>query len=135
MPSMRSMSLGVVPGRSAWRLSLEALVTAADGAVLDALSLAAKAALADAALPQARPRGPSHDAFCAPSPRCTAHPARFARAQLELSGGDAADGAEFEVADAVRRLDISSVPLVVTVSRVRAPARWRGHIQRTCTAV
>jgi exosome complex RNA-binding protein Rrp42 (RNase PH superfamily) len=47
-------SLAVIPGRSHWRLTLEALVTAADGAVLDALSLAAKAALFDTALPQVR---------------------------------------------------------------------------------
>jgi exosome complex RNA-binding protein Rrp42 (RNase PH superfamily) len=47
-------SLSVLPGRSAWALQLEALVTAADGAVLEALSIAAKAALADTALAQAR---------------------------------------------------------------------------------
>ena len=47
-------ALAVVPGRSAWTLAIEALVVSSDGSVLDALSIAAKAALADTQLPQAR---------------------------------------------------------------------------------
>jgi len=95
-------ALGILPARRAWRLGCDCLVLSDDGALLDALSLALKAALADCTLPE-----------------------------LEIVGGGGAGAGEgqtdcdFELGHALRRLDTSRVPIIVTVSRVRAaePAR------------
>ena len=112
----------------AFALSLEALVLTDDGSVLDALALAAKAALAHATLPQARPRAWLCPAFplerssirCfPPAPhRCNAHACVLVLCpQLTAAAGEG-EGAEWAVGDGVLRLDVAAVPLVVTVSRL-----------------
>jgi len=87
-------ALCVLPGARVWLLALDCLVLSDDGAVLDALSLAAKAALADVTLPELR--------------------------AAEAAAGEAA--ADFELAPGAVRLDVSAVPLVLTAHRFGA--RW-----------
>lgn len=90
-------SLGVIPGRKAWLLGLDAVVLSDDGAVLDALSIAAKAALADTVLPELLVTAAAADAAAAQ----TGH-------------------SDFELGNAMRRLDVSAVPVIVTVCRIGA---------------
>ena len=99
-------SLGVIPGRRAWLLALDAVVFSDDGAVLDALSIAAKAALADTVLPELLVTAPAADAAAAQ----TGH-------------------SDFELGNSMRRLDVSSVPVIVTVSRIGAH-----HVLDACAA-
>ena len=83
-------------GKTCWLLQCDALVLNADGSVLDALSVAARAALADARIPKVAVAGPNPD-----------------------------DPAELELDDdpeECTRLDISGVPLIVTLTRVGAHA-------------
>jgi len=84
-------ALCVLPGQRCWLLGLDCLVLADDGALLDALSLCAKAALHDVTLPvlEAAPPPPS---------------------------GEPAS-ADFELGSALQRLDCSRVPLCLTVHR------------------
>ena len=90
-------TLGVIPGRRAWVLGCDALVLSHDGALLDALSVAIKAALADTVLPELLVTAPGADTAA-------------------TQGGQS----EFELGNAMRHLDVRSVPVIVTVSRIGA---------------
>ena len=85
-------SLGIQKGKSCWVLRCDCLVLSADGAALDALSVAIKAALADCKIPKVTAvAGPNHG-----------------------------DPTELELDDdpeQCARLDVSRVPLVATVTR------------------
>jgi exosome complex component RRP42 len=87
-------ALGILRGQRCWLLGVDCLVLSDDGSVLDALSLAAKAALADVTLPELR---------------LVAGVAGEAAADFELASGDS-------------RLDVSAVPILVTVHRFGS--RW-----------
>ncbi|GAB4822267.1 hypothetical protein N2152v2_009313 [Parachlorella kessleri] len=85
--------LSIVAGKTCWVLYVDALVLNIDGNVLDALSLAAKAALADTRIPK-----------------------------VEVTPGeDPTDEPDYEVDDdpaACSRLNVQSVPVIVTVSQI-----------------
>ena len=84
-------------GKTCWLLQCDALVLSADGSVLDALSVAIAAALADARIPKV----------------------------TAVAGPNPDDPAELELDDdpeECTRLDISGVPLIVTLTRVGAHA-------------
>jgi exosome complex component RRP42 len=84
-------------GKTCWLLQCDALVLNADGSVLDALSVAARAALADARIPKV----------------------------TAVAGPNPDDPAELELDDdpeECSRLDVSGVPLIVTLTRVGAHA-------------
>lgn len=87
--------LGIQKGKTCWALRCDCLVLSADGSVLDALSIAVKAALADCRIPEVTAvAGPNHG-----------------------------DPTELELDDDPEkcwRLDVSGVPLVQTVTRVGA---------------
>ncbi|KAK9842517.1 hypothetical protein WJX81_003919 [Elliptochloris bilobata] len=87
-------ALCIVAGKSCWVLCVDALVLSADGCVLDALSIAAKAALADTRIPL-----------------------------VEVTQADEDGDAELELDDDpthAARLDTARVPVLVTVSQVGA---------------
>ena len=87
-------SLCILPGHRCWVLGLDCVVISDDGGLLDALSLAAKAALADVTLPE----------LCV-------------LAAAPAAPGEAAGQGDFELGDATLRLNVAGVPLAVTVSR------------------
>jgi hypothetical protein len=76
-----------------WALTVEALVTASAGGLLCALALGAKAALADTRLPA-----------------------------LVGGAGAEAEAPEWEIGEGTRPVDVSRVPLILTVARVRRGA-------------
>eukprot|EP00877_Chromochloris_zofingiensis_P009370 jgi/Chrzof1/4687/Cz14g22240.t1 len=84
-------SLSIVSGKTCWMLFIDCLVLNDDGSVLDALSLAARAALAVTRLPK-----------------------------VDVSMGEEGDVPEVEVSDdrGSTPLNISGVPVMVTVSQV-----------------
>jgi exosome complex component RRP42 len=85
--------LSLVAGKAAWALTVDALVLSADGAVLDALSLAVKAALADTELPTAAAAAPG--------------------AGGDDAGGDADD---FELSEETAALDAACAPLYLSLA-------------------
>lgn len=86
-------ALRIVSGKTCWVLYIDALVLDIDGAALDAISIAVKAALADARIPK-----------------------------VELvQGEDPGDEPEYEVDDDpehATRLDVSGVPVTLSVCRL-----------------
>ncbi|CAM6092665.1 unnamed protein product [Calypogeia fissa] len=86
-------TLCVLEGKVCWVLSIDGLVLNSDGNLLDALSIAIKAALANSGLPK-----------------------------VEITGGTSADDeADFELSDNPEdflQLDTSRVPLVITLTKV-----------------
>eukprot|EP00245_Coleochaete_scutata_P004465 TRINITY_DN17108_c1_g1_i1.p1 TRINITY_DN17108_c1_g1~~TRINITY_DN17108_c1_g1_i1.p1 ORF type:complete len:288 (-),score=43.58 TRINITY_DN17108_c1_g1_i1:57-920(-) len=85
-------SLSIIEGRTCWVLFIDALVLNSDGNLLDAISIAVKAALADTRLPKVEVQE-GHDG---------------APAELEVSD-DPSDSS---------KLDTSNVPLIVTLTKV-----------------
>jgi exosome complex component RRP42 len=85
--------LSLVAGKAAWALTVDVLVLSADGAVLDALSLAVKAALADTELPTAAAAAPG--------------------AGGDDAGGDADD---FELSEETAALDAARAPLYLSLA-------------------
>lgn len=86
-------TLCVLEGKVCWVLFIDGLVLSSDGNLLDALSIAIKAALANSGLPK-----------------------------VEITGGTTPDEeADFELSDNpedVLQLDMSRVPLVITLTKV-----------------
>lgn len=135
-------SLCVAPGSHVWRLHVDALVLTAGGCLLDALSLCAYAALADTWCGLARAgarRGGKHACL---TRRRLGHRVPHSLPKLVVvrapggdGGGDggagrgAGSGVEVDVdpdPSAVVRLDVSRVPLAITLALVRARAGERG---------
>ena len=86
-------SLCIIPGKAVWRLSVDCIVFAAGGGLVDALALAVRAALADTAVPTVRVDQGIEDAT--------------------------ADDIEVDPdASAVLRLDVSNLPIIVTACQV-----------------
>ena len=86
-------ALGIQRGKSCWILQVDGLVLADDGNVLDALSMATRAALFDAKIPKV----------------------------TAVAGPNPDDPAELELDDdpeECSRLDVSGVPVIVTLTRV-----------------
>ena len=86
-------ALGIQRHKTCWVLQVDALVLNAEGSLLDALSIAIKAALADTKIPQV----------------------------TAVAGPTAEDPAELELDDdpeACAHLDVSGVPLIVTLTQV-----------------
>lgn len=100
-------SLSIVSGKTCWMLFIDCLVLNDDGSVLDALSLAARAALAVTRLPK-----------------------------VDVSMGEEGDVPEVEVSDdrGSTPLNISGVPVMVTVSQVRQAvyACWQCAFMAVC---
>lgn len=91
--ALNMQSLGIQKGKTCWALRCECLVLSADGSALDALSIAIKAALADCKIPKV----------------------------TAVAGPNGGDPTELELDDdpeQCSRLDVSNVPLTVTVSRI-----------------
>ena len=85
--------LGIQHGKTSWVLQCDALVLSDDGAVLDALSVAMKAALADTKIPKV----------------------------TSVAGPNPDDPQELELDDdpeLCSRLDVSGVPLIVTLYKI-----------------
>eukprot|EP00887_Chlorella_sp_A99_P003202 scaffold9.g3202.t1 len=85
--------LGIVAGKTCWVLHIDALVLNLDGNLLDALSVAVKAALADTRLPRVE----------------------------VVAGEEPGDEPDYEVDDdpsASTPLEVGGLPIVVTISRV-----------------
>lgn len=83
--------LCIIPGKAAWALSIDCVVFAGGGGLVDALSVAVRAALADAQIPAVRVDEGIEDATAA---------------DIEVDH------------DAALRLDVSNLPVVVTASQV-----------------
>jgi exosome complex component RRP42 len=86
-------ALGIQKGKTAWVLQVDALVLNAEGSLLDALSIAVKAALADTKIPKV----------------------------TAVAGPGAEDPMELELDDdpeECARLDVAGVPLIVSLTRV-----------------
>lgn len=84
--------LCIIPGKAVWALSIDCVVFSGGGGLVDALSLAIRAALADTALPAVRVDEGIEDATAA---------------DIEVDH------------DATLAVDVSNLPVVVTACQVR----------------